>query len=239
MGLPDYQITAIEETGGEVRISARFIGEVLCPHCGGADLRKRDLRLRRPRHESWGVRRCVIELETWKWRCLACERTFWQRFPCILPRRRASEPFRRAVCQKHFDGISRSRLAKRERIASATIERWFGSWLRQLAGERTAAQWPQILGIDEHFFTRKHGYATTFCDLRNHTVYDVVLGRSEASLEGYFHRLQGKDRVKVVCMDLAAVYRAIVRKHFPPGAHCRRSLPCHPAGESPLPHLLA
>lgn len=33
---------------------------------------------------------------------------------------RASEPFRRSVCQKHFDGISRSRLAKRERIASAT-----------------------------------------------------------------------------------------------------------------------
>jgi len=128
---------------------------------------------------------------------------------------RASEPFRRAVCQKHFDGISRSRLARREQIASATIERWFGAWLRQMAGERIAQECPQILGIDEHFFTRKHGFATTFCDLKNHKVYDVVLGRSEASLEGYLNRLKGKDLVKVVCMDLAAVYRAIVRKHFP------------------------
>jgi transposase len=215
LGLPEYQITAIEEAGGQVRIAARFIGKVLCPHCGGSNLRMKDLRIRRPRHESWGVRHCVIELETRKWRCGGCERTFWQRFPGILPRMRASEPFRRAVCQKHFDGISRSRLAKRERLASATVERWFGAWLRQLAGERTALECPQILGIDEHFFTRKHGFATTFCDLKNHKIYDVVLGRSEASLEAYLHRLQGKHLVKVVCMDLAAVYRAIVRKHFP------------------------
>ena len=43
----------------------------------------------------------------------------------------------------------------------------------------------------------------------------MVLGRSETSLEGYFHSLEGKGLVRVVCMDLASVYRAIVRKHFP------------------------
>ena len=72
------------------------------------------------------------------------------------------------------------------------------------AGERIAAACPQILGIDEHFFTRRRGYATTFCDLKNHKIYDVVLGRSEAALEGYLERLEGKHQVKIVCMDLAA-----------------------------------
>jgi transposase len=119
------------------------------------------------------------------------------------------------VCQRHFDGISRSRLAQRERISSATVERWFPDYLSRLALERISAQCPQILGIDEHFFTRRQGYATTFCDLKNHKVHDVVLGRSEASLEGYLNRLEGKELVKVVCMDLAAGYRALVRKHFP------------------------
>jgi len=42
-----------------------------------------------------------------------------------------------------------------------------------------------------------------------------VLGRSEASLESYLARLEGKHLVQVVCMDLAASYRALVRKHFP------------------------
>ena len=40
-------------------------------------------------------------------------------------------------------------------------------------------------------------------------------GRSEASLEGYLSKLEGKQHVQVVCMDLAASYRALVRKHFP------------------------
>ncbi len=63
--------------------------------------------------------------------------------------------------------------------------------------------------------TRRQGYATTFCDLRNHKIYDVALGRSEAALESWLGRLEGKAEVRVVCMDLAATYRALVRKHFP------------------------
>jgi len=213
--LPEYEITGIEELAGKVRISVRFSGEVVCPHCSGKALRLKDRRVRRPRHESWGVRHTVFELETKKWLCLDCGRSFWQRFPGIRPRMRSSEPFRRSVCQKHFDGISRSRLAKRERISGATVERWFGDFLRRMAAERASPVCPQILGIDEHFFTRRLGYATTFCDLKNHSVYDVVAGRSEASLESYLSRLEGKHLVKMVCMDLATGYRSLVRKHFP------------------------
>ena len=72
-----------------------------------------------------------------------------------------------------------------------------------------------MLGIDEHFFSRRRGYATTFCDLKGHKIFDVVLGRSEAALESYLQPLPGKEQVRVVCMDLAVGYRALVRKHFP------------------------
>jgi len=41
--------------------------------------------------------------------------------------------------------------------------------------------------------SRRHGYATTFCDLQGHKVFDVVLGRSEAALESYLERLPGKE----------------------------------------------
>src|SRR5690606_34327182 len=72
-----------------------------------------------------------------------------------------------------------------------------------------------VLGIDEHFFSRKRGYATTLVDLQHHKVFDVVLGRSEPSLRRYLSRLSGRDRVKVVVMDLSETYRQIVRKYFP------------------------
>ena len=81
--------------------------------------------------------------------------------------------------------------------------------------ESSAAPCPRVLGIDEHFFTRRTGYATTLCDLRKHKVYDVVLGRSQSSLEAYLQALEGKDKVRVVCMDLSSTYRAIARRYFP------------------------
>lgn len=215
MGLPGYQITGIEERAGKLWISARYGGPVSCPHCDGVRLRLKDRRVRQLRHESWGLRHSVLRLESRKFHCQACGRTFWQRFPGIQPRKRATEPFRRSVFVKHWDGISRSRLSQREAIGSATVERWFHDFLLREFAERSGACCPRVLGIDEHFFSRRQGYATTLCDLKGHKVFDVVLGRSEAALEQYLKRLPGKERVRVICMDLASVYRALVRKHFP------------------------
>jgi transposase len=105
-------------------------------------------------------------------------------------------------------------MAKRESIGSATVERWFLDYLR-LESKKRHPEAPRVLGIDEHFFSRRDGYATTLCDLGANKVFDVVLGRREASLEGYLNQLRGKEKVEVVCMDLSPTYRAIARTHFP------------------------
>ncbi len=215
LGLPHYQITGWEWKSGTVRLSARCTGPTACPHCGAAELRNKGSYRRRVRHEDWGLRRCVLELQGSKWQCRTCGRYFRQRFPGIQPCQRASEAFQRKIFRDHLDGINRSRLGRREGIGAATVERYFRRGLQRQFAEWHPSRCPPVLGLDEHFFTRRAGYATTLCDLRNHKVYDVVLGRSEASLEAYFQRLEGKTEVRVVCMDLANVYRALVRKYFP------------------------
>jgi transposase len=215
LGLPGYQIISIEEQAGKVRIRVRYGGAVTCPKCGGSKLRVKARRVRRPRHESWGTRQTELEVEVKKRYCGQCRKYFWDRLPGIMARRRATEPFRRSIFVKHWDGISRRRLGQREGIGSATVERWFQDYLRRKAAERSKAPCPRVLGIDEHFFTRRRGYATTLCDLKGRKVFDVVLGRSEAALESYLEKLEGKHLVQVVCMDLSSTYRALVRKHFP------------------------
>lgn len=74
---------------------------------------------------------------------------------------------------------------------------------------------PRVLGIDEHFFTKKKGYATTFVDLKNRKVFDVKLGRSEPSLRSFLRRLPGKENTQIVVMDLSETYRSIARRYFP------------------------
>ena len=215
LGLPGYQITTIEIEDGKVRIVARYEGARACAHCGGTRLRSKGIYQRRLRHQDLGLRHSLLVVEAHKWHCLECGRQSRQRLPGILPWQRASEAFRQAIFQQHLDGINRSLLGRREGIGAATVERHFRHGLARQFSEKHAPVCPTILGIDEHFFTRKKGFATTLCDLRNHTIYDVVLGRSEASLEAYLQGLQGRNAVKVVCMDLSPTYRSVVKKYFP------------------------
>ena len=215
LGLPDLQITDIQWLSGHVHIQARYVGPVACPDCGGTRLRSKGWCRRRVRHESLGLRHSVLELSVPKAHCEACGRYFRQPPPGIRPRQRASEAFKECIFRQHLDGINRSRLGRREAIGAATVERYFRYGLERQFSEWHPPRCPTVLGIDEHFFTRRKGYATTLCDLRNHKIYDVVLGRSESSLEAYLARLEGKADVRVVCMDLAPAYRALVRKHFP------------------------
>ena len=215
LGLPQYEITAKTQNGGTITISARYTGPISCPQCGGSRLRNKGWCRRTVRHDDWGFRRGIVDLQVRKSRCLDCGRSFRQSTPGIQPYQRASESFQEMVFQQHLGGINRSCLARQKGIGAATVQRYFLRRLQRRARQDHAPACPKVLGIDEHFFTRRKGYATTMCDLKNHRIYDVVLGRSEAALESYFLRLEGKEQVRIVCMDLAVVYRSIVRKHFP------------------------
>ena len=186
-----------------------------CPVCTHSDVRIKDCFYRRIRHESFGSRRVYLYLRTRKFLCKSCGRYFNERFPGILSYRRSTEAFRREVFFKHHDGICQKVLAERLGIGQATIERWYHSLLELKLTRSQNDPCPRLLGIDEHFFTRKQGYATTLCDLAHHKIYDVFLGRSEKALEPAFEKLHLKRKVRIVVMDLSETYRSICRKYFP------------------------
>lgn len=214
LNLKGYRIEKMEGVH-KVIYETHYHGPVSCVHCGGKNLRSKGWFVRYVRHESIGHRRVWMHLHGRKFHCRDCDRYFRQRFPGILKGRHATEAFRKEIVTDHMDGICQSRLAKRAGIGSATVERWYHEHLGRKVAETKNTPCPQELGIDEHFFSRRDGYATTFCDLKHRKVYDVVLGRSEAALEGYLNALKGKEKVRLVCIDLSSSYRAIVRKHFP------------------------
>ncbi len=198
-----------------ITFKLRYLQPPACPHCFEVELRLKDTFYRRIRHESLGRRKVYLYLRTRKFLCNGCGRYFNERFPGILPRRRSTEAFRREVFEKHNDGICQKLLAQRLGIGQATIERWYHSLLELKLTRSQNDPCPRILGIDEHFFTRKQGYATTLCDLAHHKIYDVVLGRSEKAVAPAFEKLPDKRKVRVVVMDLSETYRSIAHKYFP------------------------
>ena len=214
ISIPQFKVLSMSVPGITV-LEVIYEGKVNCPHCECTSLRKKDTFLRKVRHLSVGQRDVMLHVHAGKFNCLGCKKYFNQRFPGILPRKRSTEPFRRDVFQQHHEGITQRTLSLRLRIGVATIERWYQDFVKLEVTKFSSALCPKVMGIDEHFFTKKQGYATTICDLQKHRVYDVTLGRSEKALKPYLERLPGKDNVRVMLMDLSETYRSIARQHFP------------------------
>jgi transposase len=186
-----------------------------CPRCKNPKVHIKSSFMRELRHFKIGNQLTVVRFMSHKFRCPACNCYFNLKLQGTLPKRRSTENFRLDVFERHQGGVTQKHLAQTHEISHATVERWYQGFIKERVSELSGRPVPQILGIDEHFFTRKKGYATTLVDLKNHKVFDVVLGRSEISLESYLRKLPNKHKVKVVVMDLSSTYRSIVKKHFP------------------------
>jgi transposase len=199
----------------DIKVYAKPKNRPDCIHCGGANLKIKATYRRTLKHTRQGNQLLTLFLKTPKYYCPDCHKYFRHRFQGIRPRFRSTEAFRLEVFEAHMGGVSQRKLSQTHDSSPATVERWFQGFLKQKRAEMSNRPCPRVLGIDEHFFTRKRGYVTTLVDLKNHKVFDVVPGRSELSLRRYLKRLRGKEQVQVVVMDLSETYRSIARRYFP------------------------
>ncbi|STY64932.1 transposase-like protein [Legionella taurinensis] len=186
-----------------------------CGHCKSKVVRKKASYMRKVHHELIGHRRSILSFKAYKLYCHTCKRYGNQQFPGINKHQRSTWRLQAAVFHEHTRGVSQKDLAEQFKKGKATIERWYQKQYQEQHKELSNALCPTVLGIDEHFFSRKQGFATTLCDLKKRKIFDIVKGRSESTLKSYLSSLPGKERVKVICMDLSSTYRSIVKKYFP------------------------
>lgn len=214
LGISGLEVEHVERDE-HITIYARPTERPSCIHCEHDEVKIKATNQRTLKHTRQGNQIMTLHLRAPKYHCPQCQRYFCHRFKGIRPRYRSSEAFRLEVFEAHEGGVSQRKLSQTHDSSPATVERWYQGFLEQKRSEMSNRPCPQMLGIDEHFFTRRRGYATTMVDLKNHKVFDVQLGRSEASLRQYLRRLPGKDQVRVIVMDLSETYRSIARRYFP------------------------
>ncbi|MEX1666630.1 ISL3 family transposase [Zhongshania arctica] len=214
IGIPGLEIERVVRRNG-IEVWAKPVHRPPCKHCQGDGLRIKATHVRTVKHTRQGNQVMTLHLRVPKYHCQECKRYFRHSFTGIRPRYRATEAYRLEVFEAHDGGVTQRKLSRTHLISAATVERWYQHHIAQKRSEMANRPCPRVLGIDEHFFTRKKGYATTFVDLKNHKVFDVKLGRSEPSLRRYLRGLGERDKVQVVVMDLSETYRSIARRYFP------------------------
>ena len=214
LGIPGLEVERVD-WNTRIDVWAKPNKRPNCLYCGSSQLRIKASQKRTVKHSRQGNRVVMLHLTAPKYHCQQCDRYFNHRFTGIRPRFRASEGYRLEVFEAHDGGVTQRKLSNTHSISPATVERWYRYHTEQKLSECSNRTCPEVLGIDEHFFTRKKGFATTFVDLGKHHVFDIQLGRSESSLRRYLKALPNKGNVKVMVMDLSETYRSIARRYFP------------------------
>lgn len=214
LNLPGFSIKKITH-GNPIVIDVHYRRQPRCRHCSSLKVRKKANFIRTVRHESFGTRRTCLRFKAYKLYCHQCQNYSNQQFPGIGKSQRATHRLHKQIFHLHTQGVSQKSLSQDFLVGKATVERWYHKEYALAHQEIKTSLCPTILGIDEHSFNKKQGFATTFCNLQKHKIFDIVKGRSSKELESYLQQLDGKNAVKVVCIDLSSSYRSLVQTYFP------------------------
>jgi len=198
-----------------IHLEVEWQGKAVCPHCGSTFLWIKDTFWRAIKSLPHNGRASTLRVKCHKYHCQDCGRYFNTRMEGVKKWGRSTEVLKRDVFRQYNNGSSNKIIAKESGIGVASAERYYHQMIHRKNKQRSNRQCPRILGIDEHRFTKRKRFLTTFCDLEKHNVFDVAEGRSSAELHNYLSSLKGRYKVKVVCIDMNSTYRSLVRKWFP------------------------
>ena len=186
-----------------------------CLRCFHSRILSKGKYVRKVRHLSSFGRFTQLRVHTRRFQCLGCNASFVAPLPGITKGKHSSEPFRNTIYQDHHHGICARTLAKTKALGEATIGRIYKEFTQRKANERISLNCPAYLGIDEHTLHKGQRFCTTFCDIKNHRIFEIQPGRSNSDLASFLSKLKGRHKVKLVCIDLSSPYRRLVRKWFP------------------------
>src|SRR5690606_9620474 len=145
--------------------------------------------------------------------CKTCRKPFTEPIQGVMPKRRTTQRYRRGLlwaCE-NFSDLKRVRRAFR--CSSSLLYKVLYEQL-ELKLREYQYPWPEKLGIDEHFFSRKKGYrefATVITDQNNKRLKEVVLGKTIAELEQQLRHIEGRENVKQIALDLSDGYKTFCK----------------------------
>jgi transposase len=212
LNLLAYTVTDIQETEHDYHITAETKdAPKTCPHCRGDNLvgfgRNEQLVHDLPIHGK----RVGIYVDTRRYRCRSCVKTFYERLPAVDGKRMMTT---RLVNWMGKQSIKRpfAHIAEEIGIAENTVKNVFNDYINEL--ERTVRfETPQWMGIDEIHIIKKP--RCVISNIEHNTVVNVLRDRNKKTVIDYLFRLKGREMVKCVTMDMWEPYKDAVRDVMP------------------------
>ena len=212
LNLPAYTVTAVETTEHDYHINAETsVGPKLCPHCDSDNLvgfgRNEQLVRDLPIHGK----RVGIYVDTRRYQCRSCNKTFYERLPNVDDKRMMTS---RLIKWMGEQSVKRpfAHVAEEIGVTENTVKNVFNDYINELH-KTIIFETPQWMGIDEIHIIKKP--RCVVANIEHNTVVNVLRDRNKKTVVDYLSKLKGRELVKCVTMDMWEPYKDAVRAVMP------------------------
>lgn len=152
-------------------------------------------------------------------KCQNCGLSFTPKIKGILPYSILTRNVERSIVEELKTKTTFAAIAKRRHLSLSYIIKVFDQVFTYIP----RGNLPEILCIDEFYFSRKADYKYCCClvDFQTHELLDVIQSRQKEFLDEYFDKISFKERsnVKYFVSDMFDGYERVKNKYFPKAIH--------------------
>lgn len=211
LNLPSYTVTEFQENDHDYHVDA--VANTItasCPHCRSTDLvgfgRREQMIRDLPSHGK----RVGIYIDTRRYRCRSCTKTFYEALPDIDEKRLMTN---RLVGWIGKQAIKRTftSIADEVGITEGTVRSVFRDYINEL--EKTVRfETPKWMGIDEIHLIKPRGVIS---NIQNNTIVELLPNRNKETVIRYLSQLNGRQHIQYVAMDMWLPYKDAVELVLP------------------------
>ncbi len=211
LNLPDYKVVRVEETDHDYHITAEVSNPPsVCPSCRSDSLRGHGRNEQLIRDIPTHGKRVGIYVDTRRWRCLSCGKTFMESLPAVNAKREMTDRLTKWIGQQSLKRTFAS-IAEEVGIDEKTVRNIFRDYINDLEAQ-FRFETPKWMGIDEIHLIRPQ---CIISNIRNNTIVNMLPNRDKKTVTNYLYNLEGKHEVQYVAMDMWTPYRDAVQAVIP------------------------
>jgi transposase len=191
----------------------------VCPRCATPSHTTYDRRRVSVKDEPLRGNEAWLIIEKRRFWCRPCGRPFTEPVGGIIKGKRTTERYARAVQQACDEYVDLKTVRTRFRCSGGYLYNVLYRHL-ELKLRMRRQDWPERIGLDEHFFKRGKGFekrqfVTMVVDQSAGRLLEVAEGRTGAEVAGAVGYLKNPENVRWVSIDLCDPYKLFVSEHFP------------------------
>lgn len=212
LNLPSYRLLQVEDTDGDYHIKAETVSPPeWCVHCSSKAL------VGFGRRENWirdlpiHGKRVELSVDTRRFRCKSCRRTFYEPLPDVDPKRSMTVRLKDWLGKKSLRH-SFTHLAEETGVGNSTIRMVFDDYSAHLR-ETLRFETPEVLGIDDVHLIRRS--RAVFTNIPSCFVIEMLPDRNKTTVAGYLYNLPNRQRIRCVAIGMWQPYQEAVREALP------------------------